>query len=96
VLLHWRVRCIARYFTFTPSKVYLLYYIAFQVATLQTFFICIYHSSQGLGVPTGPHGAFRDYQVDAITLEISPKVSPTKMIRRNEFILRGGRYVSLI
>ncbi|XP_027357942.1 glycosylphosphatidylinositol anchor attachment 1 protein [Abrus precatorius] len=48
---------------------------------------------QGLGVPTGPHGAFRDYQVDAITLEISPKVSLTKMIRRNEFILRGGRLV---
>ena len=58
-----------------------------------TFFISIllsvYYSSQGLGVPTGPHGAFRDYQVDAITLEISPKVSLTKMIRRNEFILRG-------
>nr|KYP54849.1 Glycosylphosphatidylinositol anchor attachment 1 protein [Cajanus cajan] len=48
---------------------------------------------QGLGVPTGPHGAFRDYQVDAITLEISPKVSLTKMIRRNEFILRGGRLI---
>lgn len=41
----------------------------------------MYNSSQGLGVPTGPHGAFRDYQVDAITLEISPKVSSTKMIR---------------
>jgi len=49
-----------------------------------------------LGVPTGSHGAFRDYQVDAITLEISPKASPTKMIRRNDFILRGGRCVSLI
>ncbi|CAL5186267.1 unnamed protein product [Lathyrus oleraceus] len=50
---------------------------------------------QGLGVPTGPHGAFRDYQVDAITLEISPKVSPDKMISRspNEFILRGGRLI---
>ncbi|KAE9602392.1 hypothetical protein Lal_00049561 [Lupinus albus] len=48
---------------------------------------------QGLGVPTGPHGAFRDYQVDAITLEISPKVSLTKMIRRNDFILRGGRLI---
>lgn len=46
-----------------------------------------------MGVPTGPHGAFRDYQVDAITLEISPKVSLTKLYRRNEFILRGGRYV---
>lgn len=49
-----------------------------------------------MGVPTGSHGAFRDYQVDAITLKISPKDSPTKMIRRNDFILRGGRYVSLI
>ncbi|KAK7318240.1 hypothetical protein RJT34_02939 [Clitoria ternatea] len=48
---------------------------------------------QALGVPTGPHGAFRDYQVDAITIEISPKVSLTKMIRRNEFILRGGRLI---
>ncbi|XP_061373597.1 uncharacterized protein LOC133315915 isoform X3 [Gastrolobium bilobum] len=49
---------------------------------------------QGMGVPTGPHGAFRDYQVDAITLEISPKVSLTnKMIRRNEFILLGGRLI---
>lgn len=49
--------------------------------------------SQGLGVPTGSHGAFRDYQVDAITLEISPKASPAKMIRRNEFILSGGRLI---
>ncbi|XP_057447409.1 uncharacterized protein LOC130739188 isoform X2 [Lotus japonicus] len=48
---------------------------------------------QGLGVPTGPHGAFRDYQVDAITLEILPKVSPAKMIRRNDFMLRGGRLI---
>lgn len=56
----------------------------------------VYYSSQGLGVPTGPHGAFRDYQVDAITLEILPKVSPAKMIRRNDFMLRGGRYVSVV
>lgn len=64
----------------------------------QKHYLFVYHSSQGLGVPTGPHGAFRDYQVDAITLEISPKVSPDKMISRsrNEFILRGGRYVLLI
>ncbi|KAI4348197.1 hypothetical protein L6164_008951 [Bauhinia variegata] len=48
---------------------------------------------QGLGVPTGPHGAFRDYQIDAITLEISPKVSLTKMARHNEFLLRGGRLI---
>ncbi|KAF7819527.1 Glycosylphosphatidylinositol anchor attachment 1 protein [Senna tora] len=48
---------------------------------------------QGLGVPTGPHGAFRDYQIDAITLEISPKVSLAKMARRTEFLLRGGRLI---
>nr|CCW28846.1 putative glycosyl phosphatidyl inositol transamidase like protein [Arachis duranensis] len=48
---------------------------------------------QGLGVPTGPHGAFRDYQVDAITVEISPKVSPTKMNRHIDFIFRGGRLI---
>ncbi|KAK3032076.1 hypothetical protein RJ639_036290 [Escallonia herrerae] len=30
--------------------------------------------NQALGVPTGPHGAFRDYQVDAITMELSPKL----------------------
>ncbi|KAI4350644.1 hypothetical protein L6164_005080 [Bauhinia variegata] len=48
---------------------------------------------QGLGVPTGPHGAFREYQIDAITLEISPKVSLTKMARHNEFLLRGGRLI---
>ncbi|KAE9601690.1 hypothetical protein Lal_00040643 [Lupinus albus] len=46
---------------------------------------------QGLGVPTGPHGAFRDYQIDAITLEISPKVSHSKTTMHNDFILRGGR-----
>ncbi|WCJ20663.1 GPI transamidase component family protein / Gaa1-like family protein [Euphorbia peplus] len=50
----------------------------------------LYH--QALGIPTGPHGAFRDFQVDAITLEISPKVSSNKA-RRNEFILQGGRLI---
>ncbi|XP_057464464.1 uncharacterized protein LOC130754302 isoform X1 [Actinidia eriantha] len=48
---------------------------------------------QALGVPTGPHGPFRDYQIDAITLEISPKVSSIKKGRQNEFLLRGGRMV---
>ncbi|KAJ6423951.1 hypothetical protein OIU84_024845 [Salix udensis] len=43
--------------------------------------------------PTGPHGAFRDFQVDAITLEISPKVSSHNKARHNEFLLRGGRLV---
>lgn len=48
---------------------------------------------QALGIPTGPHGAFRDFQVDAITLEISPKVFPHNKARHNEFLLRGGRLV---
>ncbi|MED6220233.1 hypothetical protein PIB30_042959 [Stylosanthes scabra] len=48
---------------------------------------------QSLGVPTGPHGAFRDYQIDAITVEISPKVSPAKMNRHIDFILRYGRLI---
>ncbi|KAJ9152859.1 hypothetical protein P3X46_026371 [Hevea brasiliensis] len=48
---------------------------------------------QALGIPTGPHGAFRDFQVDAITLEISPRVSSNNKARRNEFLLRGGRLI---
>uniref|UniRef100_A0A5B7AUU8 Glycosylphosphatidylinositol anchor attachment 1 protein n=1 Tax=Davidia involucrata TaxID=16924 RepID=A0A5B7AUU8_DAVIN len=48
---------------------------------------------QALGVPTGPHGAFRDYQVDAITLEISPKVSLNNKVSQNEFLQQGGRLV---
>ncbi|CAN0924531.1 Glycosylphosphatidylinositol anchor attachment 1 protein [Linum grandiflorum] len=51
----------------------------------------LYH--QALGIPTGPHGAFRDFQVDAITLEISPKVVYTNKGRRNDFILRGARLI---
>ncbi|OMO59272.1 Gaa1-like, GPI transamidase component [Corchorus capsularis] len=47
---------------------------------------------QALGVPTGPHGAFRDYQIDAITLEISPRFSSDKF-RRNDILLRGGRLI---
>lgn len=46
-----------------------------------------------MGVPTGPHGAFRDYQVDAITLEISSRASFDNKYGRNEFLLRGGRLV---
>ncbi|KAM6548686.1 hypothetical protein CsatB_020362 [Cannabis sativa] len=49
--------------------------------------------NQALGVPTGPHGAFRDYQVDAITLEIAPRASFESMSRRNDFLLRGGRLI---
>ncbi|OVA20791.1 Gaa1-like [Macleaya cordata] len=48
---------------------------------------------QALGVPTGSHGAFRDYQVDAITMEISPKGFLNNEVRRSEFLLRGGRLI---
>ncbi|EYU34737.1 hypothetical protein ABFS82_11G130400 [Erythranthe guttata] len=46
--------------------------------------------NQALGVPTGPHGAFRDYQVDAITMEISPKFYSSQ---RALFLLRVGRLI---
>ncbi|KAK1295131.1 hypothetical protein QJS10_CPA16g01167 [Acorus calamus] len=48
---------------------------------------------QALGVPTGSHGAFRDYQVDAITLEFSPRTSSYKDIEQSAFLLRGGRLI---
>ncbi|XP_031098520.1 glycosylphosphatidylinositol anchor attachment 1 protein [Ipomoea triloba] len=48
--------------------------------------------SQALGIPTGPHGAFRDFQVDAITMKVSPKHSSYE-VRQNELLLRGGRLV---
>ncbi|XP_043705867.1 glycosylphosphatidylinositol anchor attachment 1 protein isoform X2 [Telopea speciosissima] len=51
----------------------------------------MYH--QALGLPTGPHGAFRDYQVDAVTLEISSKVSLLNKSARYDFLLRIGRLV---
>uniref|UniRef100_A0A7N0UUU1 Uncharacterized protein n=1 Tax=Kalanchoe fedtschenkoi TaxID=63787 RepID=A0A7N0UUU1_KALFE len=44
--------------------------------------------TQALGIPTGPHGAFRDYQVDAITLEIAPRVL-IKKARRTERLIEG-------
>ncbi|PIN10118.1 Glycosylphosphatidylinositol anchor attachment protein GAA1 [Handroanthus impetiginosus] len=46
--------------------------------------------NQALGVPTGPHGAFRDYQVDAITMEISPKFASSQRVL---FLLLVGRLV---
>ncbi|KAL3526387.1 hypothetical protein ACH5RR_011043 [Cinchona calisaya] len=49
--------------------------------------------NQALGVPTGPHGAFRDYQVDALTMEISRQLSQTYGNRQNEFLMQGGRLV---
>ncbi|XP_020526645.1 glycosylphosphatidylinositol anchor attachment 1 protein isoform X3 [Amborella trichopoda] len=48
----------------------------------------VYH--QALGVPTVPHGAFRDYQIDAITLEISPRVSLNSEIACSSFLVRVG------
>ncbi|KAL3376553.1 hypothetical protein AABB24_003140 [Solanum stoloniferum] len=49
--------------------------------------------NQALGVPTGPHGVFRDYQVDAITMEISAKRVANYKNRPNELLLQGGRLV---
>ncbi|KAG8366899.1 hypothetical protein BUALT_Bualt16G0015900 [Buddleja alternifolia] len=46
--------------------------------------------NQALGVPTGPHSAFRDYQVDSITMEVSPKFASS---HRVQFLLRVGRLV---
>ncbi|XP_010492962.1 PREDICTED: glycosylphosphatidylinositol anchor attachment 1 protein isoform X2 [Camelina sativa] len=47
--------------------------------------------SQALGIPTGPHGAFRDYQVDAITLKVSPRFPPDSKTRQHDFFLRGAK-----
>jgi len=49
---------------------------------------------QALGVPTGSHGAFRDYQVDAITLELSPRVYLHNENAKSAFLLRSGRLVA--
>ncbi|KAK1438815.1 hypothetical protein QVD17_04626 [Tagetes erecta] len=57
-------------------------------ATLVT---SLYH--QALGVPTGSHGAFRDYQVDAITIEFPLKLSSINRGRQTEFLLEGGRLI---
>lgn len=46
--------------------------------------------NQALGVPSGPHGAFRDYQVDAITMEFSPRFSSSQRVL---FLLHVGRLV---
>ncbi|XP_050380874.1 uncharacterized protein LOC126798085 [Argentina anserina] len=48
---------------------------------------------QALGVPTGPHGAFRDYQVDAITVEFFPRDYNMGNKRQNDFLLRSGRLI---
>ncbi|KAH7677236.1 GPI transamidase component Gaa1 protein [Dioscorea alata] len=51
----------------------------------------MYH--QALGVPTGSHGAFRDYQVDAITFSFSPRFYLNNENMQSSFILRGGRLI---
>ncbi|XP_019702705.1 uncharacterized protein [Elaeis guineensis] len=51
----------------------------------------MYH--QAIGVPTGSHGAFRDYQVDAVTLELSPGFSLKNENSQSAFFLRGGRLI---
>uniref|UniRef100_A0A1J3IAN1 Glycosylphosphatidylinositol anchor attachment 1 protein n=1 Tax=Noccaea caerulescens TaxID=107243 RepID=A0A1J3IAN1_NOCCA len=47
--------------------------------------------SQALGIPTGPHGAFRDYQVDAITLKVSPRFPADSKARQHDFFQRGAQ-----
>lgn len=49
--------------------------------------------NQALGVPTGSHGAFRDYQVDAVTLEFSPTFHVKNENAKSLFLLRGGRLI---
>ncbi|XP_076881938.1 uncharacterized protein LOC143530219 [Bidens hawaiensis] len=56
-----------------------------------TLFSSLYN--QALGVPTGSHGAFRDYQIDAITMEISSKLFSTNKGRQTEILFRSGRLI---
>lgn len=49
--------------------------------------------NQALGIPTGPHGAFRDYQVDAITMDMSSQLLAGHKGKQNELLMRGGRLV---
>lgn len=51
----------------------------------------MYH--QALGVPTGSHGAFRDFQIDAVTMELSPRASLTNENGISIFLLKGGRLI---
>ncbi|RLM91566.1 glycosylphosphatidylinositol anchor attachment 1 protein [Panicum miliaceum] len=48
---------------------------------------------QAMGVPTGSHGAFRDYQVDAVSLEFTPTFNVRNENAKSLFLLRGGRLV---
>jgi GPI-anchor transamidase subunit GAA1 len=47
-------------------------------------------------MPTGSHGAFRDYQVDAVSLEFSPTFHIRNEDTKSSFVLRGGRYVPIV
>ncbi|CAN6353624.1 unnamed protein product [Urochloa humidicola] len=49
--------------------------------------------NQALGVPTGSHGAFRDHQVDAVSLEFSPTFNIRNENAKSLFLLRGGRLI---
>ncbi|WVZ69259.1 hypothetical protein U9M48_018072 [Paspalum notatum var. saurae] len=49
--------------------------------------------NQALGVPTGSHGAFRDYQVDAVSLEFLPTFHVKNENAKSLFLLRGGRLI---
>uniref|UniRef100_A0ACD5W229 Uncharacterized protein n=1 Tax=Avena sativa TaxID=4498 RepID=A0ACD5W229_AVESA len=49
--------------------------------------------NQALGVPTGSHGAFRDYQVDAVSLEFSPTFYLRNENAKSSFLVRGGRLI---
>lgn len=49
--------------------------------------------AQALGIPTGSHGAFRDYQIDAVTLAMSQKISLHNTAKRSEFLMRSGRLI---
>ncbi|CAM0882139.1 unnamed protein product [Alopecurus aequalis] len=49
--------------------------------------------NQALGVPTGSHGAFRDYQIDAVSLEFSPTFYLRNENAKSSFLVRGGRLI---
>ncbi|VAH63220.1 unnamed protein product [Triticum turgidum subsp. durum] len=51
--------------------------------------------NQALGVPTGSHGAFRDYQVDAVSLEFSPTFYIRNENAKSSFLVRGGSYLKV-
>lgn len=47
-------------------------------------------------MPTGSHGAFRDYQIDAVSLEFSPTFNIRNENAKSLLLLRGGRYVPIL